>query len=817
MRSKSTKVTPSCLLGVLIYTSLPSVTCAHDPGTEFDTSILKNRGLDSSLGVYFSDAAKFTPGRKPVNLRVNGNDKGNVTARFGKQGQLCVDRDFLQSAGLQVPKALNKEVSTDNASSGSKPCYDYLKDYPTAVITPLPGEERVDIVVPEEALSLGEMAPSNYQSGGTAGLLNYDLFTTKSIYEGGGDNYSQATLEEGGNIRDWLLRSRQILTNNNGEYTTESLYTYVQHTFVDQKVILQSGKINISNTMFAGTAINGMQIVPEAALTERGNSGVTVQGIAQGPQARVEVRQAGTLVYSTLVPMGPFTLSNVPITSVNTALEVTVKETNDKESHFIIPAEALHPNKLGGPQGLSIAMGKVRDVDTDDDLPYLLTASNGWTLTSKLNASAGGMIATKYQALGVSLDIAPLPAILISASLKASNDQHDDNKGTDTTLNMSYHTANNISLSASVSKYSSGYRELLDTLQDDFTPYSGQYSANVGWSNNMLGSFSLGYSLNKGVNGNDDSRYVSLAWGRTFSKASVSVSWQSQLNRKEHDKNHTHDDSDMVFVNVSMPIGTQRIGAYMRKQGNSENVGLQTSGNVSRDINYSVSAERDTNNQENSFNGSLNDNLHYTQLGLSAGVEGSNSKNYGATLSGGVLVHSKGVTFTPYRIEDTFGLASLGDKVSNVEISTPSGDVWTDHWGRAVIPSLPAYRNANVEINTESLPKNIDVNNGTTMIVAGHGAVSQINFGVINVRRAMLNVSLPNGKKLAKGSTIVDADGNYVVTVVEDGLVFLNDVEQSPKLYATDDDGKRQCLLHYSLPKERDLDAPYEKVNGVCQ
>lgn len=816
MNAKKKKYMLPTICGLFVHALIPLMAQAQDGTVQFDTSVLKDRGLDSSLGNYFSDAAKFLPGRKPVNLRINGNDKGTVTALFGKKGELCVDRDFLQSAGLQVPSELNKEPVTSNGAPENESCYDYHKDYPNIVITPVPGEERLDMVVPEEALANVGLEISDYQKGGTAGLFNYDIFSTKNTYDGDSNDYSQASLEEGLNMDDWLVRSRQILTKNDGDFNANSLYTYVQHTFAEQKKMMQAGQINITNTLFSGAAINGVQFVPDTALAASGGSGVTVQGIAQGPQARVEVRQAGTLVYSTLVPMGPFSLDNVPITSVNTALDVTVKETNGNENHFIIPAESLHPNQLGGPQGFSIAAGQVRDVDTSYEKPYLVTASSGWKVTNRVNTSAGVMAATKYQAVGGSVDVSPFPSLLVSTAMTASDDQRGNGKGTSTTLRANYTGPHLITLSASATNYTTGYRELVDTLQDDFVPYSGQYSTNMGWGNDMLGTFSLGYTFNKGVKGDDDSRYVSLAWGKSYRAFTVSANWQSQINRHDDDDSH-HTNGDQFYVNLSIPIGSHNVNAYWRKQGDSENAGLETSDTISPEMSYSVAAERDIDGKENNFNGSISDNLHYTQLGLSAGMNGTDSKNYGMTLSGGVVAHPQGVTFSPYRVEDTFAVADLNEKVDDVQISTPSGNVWTDHWGRAVIPSLPAYHNARIEINTESLPKNIDVNNAMSMVSVGRGAVSHIQFGVINVRRVMLNVSDRNGRKLAKGTTIVDAEGNYIVTAVDDGLVFLSDVDKQPKLFAVGDDGKHQCQLQYTLPKERDLNVFYEKVDGVCQ
>ncbi|MFU0448661.1 hypothetical protein ACMZZG_24755, partial [Pseudocitrobacter faecalis] len=65
--------------------------------------MLKNRGLDPSLGQYFAEKPRFMPGVKVVNVVVNGAKKGKVAATFGPDGQLCATPDFLQGASLVVP------------------------------------------------------------------------------------------------------------------------------------------------------------------------------------------------------------------------------------------------------------------------------------------------------------------------------------------------------------------------------------------------------------------------------------------------------------------------------------------------------------------------------------------------------------------------------------------------------------------------------------------------------------------------------------------------------------------------------------------
>ncbi|MGR7464477.1 fimbrial biogenesis usher protein, partial [Klebsiella aerogenes] len=761
---------------------------------------------------------------------------GRLSPLFGGKGQLCVTEAFLQGAGLVVPggvarlarqeeDASDSEGVGDDGATTPRACYDYQQDYPTAVITPLPGEEALSLTVPPaavEAESAGGPA-TNYRTGGTAGLLNYQTFTTRTTFGDADDmTYSQVMLEEGINVHDWLLRSRQSLSWNDGQYDSDNLYTYAQRTIVPLKKQFQAGQINTAGSLLSGVSITGVQLTPEDALMPDVGSGVQVSGVARGAQARVDVRQRGQVVYSTLVPAGPFTLTDVPVTSTNNDLDVTVTETDGSQGHFVIPASALSSGRLSSPQGLSVAVGRYRDESGEDtEEPWLATLSDGWHLRPWLNTGVGMMLAQRYSALVVSLDALPLSTLLVSGTVKASDDQRGDHRGHSGTFSVGYSVGQSFGINASATHYSDGYRDLQDTLADDFIQYNGQYTASLRWNHPAMGAFSLGYTLSQGTQSSEDSRYVNASWGRTFGRANVSVTWQTQVGQDAH----KHDDSccsrtndgNLLFVNVSIPVGGQNVSLYSRTRDHDTTAGAQVSGNLTENSHYSISAERDTGDREDNFSGTLNSNLHYAQLGLNAGTQGSNSKNYGATLSGGVVAHGGGVTFSPWAVDDTFAIVDSGREASGVQISTPSGPVWTDWKGEAVVPSVSAYRTTRVEMDTTSLPENVDVDNGFSQLAAGRGSVSKINFHVLSVRRVMMQVRLANGGRLKKGASVVDREGNYIGTVVEDGLLFLEDAVGSPALYVTDEQGQHLCRIHYTLPDDEGKIMVYEQINGVCR
>lgn len=793
----------------VIYSAIPlmllDAPSLHAREVTFDTDILKSRGLGTDLNRYFAEAPRFLPGTHSVSVKVNGNNRGTAAVRFSEDGTMCVDNDFLEFAGL-MPVSIK----------ANETCHDLRSDYAQAVINPLPNQETVELYLPPEALNSLSADVKNFQHGGTAGMLNYSLFSTKSDYsgsDGSSNRYSQASLEAGFNAMDWSLRSRYILTDDDGNRNAESIYTYAEHVFVPQRLTMQVGEVNAMSDVLSGIPITGVQLMPTSGL-QKDSTGVSVSGIARTSQARVEVRQNGRLIFNTLVPAGPFTLDDVPMVRNNVDLDVTVVESDGSSNHYIVPAASVKARNLSRPNGLTVSAGQVRGIDSDYSDPLVFNVSDGWRIFPWMNLLASGVVAEDYQAAGARTEFMVTDGWNVSTSMAASKAHFgDSDNGIKNELQSDYSLTENVGLSASVAHYSGDYRELADAMDDDYEGYDNSYSGNVRWSTQLAGAFSAGLSYNQAAGEGEDSRYLLLTWGKTFKYASINVNWQSAVGSTDDDQ-----DDDLLYINFSIPLGgSQSLSSYMRKQGDSTSYGLANSGALGSDTNYYISADRDQETKENSFNGNINTNLHYTQLSVGGGTSGDNQRNYNATLSGGIAMHKDGVTFSPYSIKDTFAIARLSEPKAGVEITTPQGTVWTDRWGQAVIPGLTEWRNSRIEVDANKLPQSMTLANGTKYIAAAHGSVSEVSFKVLNSRRVMLRIKQADGKPLTKGLSVVDDKDNYIVTVVDDGHVFLNDADRVAALYAINDDNQRLCRLEFALPEKHDEDAFYEEVNGVCR
>lgn len=788
----------------------------------FDLDMLKSRGIDPKVAEFFSKAPRFAPGSRRIKLQVNGSERGSVEARFDEEGELCFTRTLLDQANLVVPDTRFK-LGAEGSSSDAT-CYDFIAAFAQTEIELRPNREEVSLLVSTDALRPVSQDQGIFESGGTAGLFNYDVLGQNNQFSGGQSSYYSTNTEVGFNAGDWIVRSRQTFSVQNDERNFQSLYTYGQKTFVPYKSTLQAGQINIRNSVFPGAAITGLQVIPDAGLQGKSLGGATVEGIAQSA-ARVEVRQAGALIHTSLVPAGPFSLPNVQLLNGFTDLDVRVIEASGEQRSFTVAAASLIQGSLSAP-GYSVAAGKVRTFDNDEQQsPMVVTGSGGWLLNPTNMISAGLMVSNNaYQAAGWTLDSSLTPDTFVSFRNTVTNAGEEGVKGTQASISVNTSLTKNISAGVNVTRQTAGFRDLLDTTRVNTPGYfdslnRDQYGFSLGWSDEWLGSLTAGYSAGNTFDGRA-TRHVNAAWSKPFKHATVSLNVDREVGRSYTNDDdfrgrRADDNGTAMYLTVSVPLGGKRsVRAYANKRNGNTRFGTSFDDNSNDMATYRLNAERDTQRKEQDFSGNVNLLPRYAQVNLGYARNGTDNTSYSGQLRGGVAVHGDGVTLSPYQLSDTFGMAKVGD-VGGVKLTTPSGPVWTDPWGNAVIPQLNAYQNTRVEIDTKSLPRNVDIQNGFKAVSAGRGSVNKLDFPVVKSRRALLQINDAAGKPIEKGAAVLDAQGKFVTTVVDDGKVFISNGQLTEALSIGLGEGK-SCAINFKLPDDPDLNVYFETAKATC-
>ena len=789
---------PALALVLLLCALIPAKVCAEDSSPSgFDAQTLQQRGIDPQLASLLLSAPRYAAGQHTVNLRVNGQRRGRLAVNFDQQGNLCFDHALLDAANLLPPGEVQG-------------CDDFLARYPQTLVEPDPATLTVSLVVPTDALRPVQQDISGYETGGFAGLLNYDLSGFYNRFGDDASRFGSANTEVGFNAGDWIVRSRQVQTWQDGLSRSTHLEAYAQRTFASHQAVLQAGQINLYNPVLSGAQITGVQVLTEHALQEQGQ-GALIQGIANSP-AQVEVRQNGALIHSTVVPAGPFTLTDVRRLNTRSDVEVTVKESVGAERRFTVPAAMLG---LGLPApGYSVAAGRVRNVgDAKGEDPWVV--SGGWTgaLHPQLTLGTGVLAASQYRSVGASLGWLPWLDSQIQLSTQVSNSQAREKvSGVQTDLSWSQRLGEQWSISAANSWRSIGYRELEESTyaRDDNnrdSRYRDQQSLNLGWSHPRLGAFSAGVSRSANFAGDSSSRALA-SWGTSIGAVSLSASAEWQMGGRQQQDN-------AVYLNISVPLGeSRRLRSWVRNSGGENRTGLGLTEQIDDQLSYRVSAEHDSSDHQVETTLGISALPRYSQLDLSYSRSDAERSSYQGGARGGVVLHGDGMTFSPYPVRDTFALVSVGD-MSGIKLSTPSGPVWTDWQGQAVVPQVAAYGRSPVEVQTRSLPRNADINNGLAMISAGRGAVDRVEFGVGLTRRLLLTVSTDQGAPLPAGASVSSAEGEFITLVQEGSQVFLPNVLGQSTLWITTPQGSR-CQLRYSLPEKADPSVYFETAPARC-
>jgi outer membrane usher protein FimD/PapC len=788
----------------------------------FDIDMMKSRGLDPKIAEFLKHAPRFMPGTHRVTLEVNGVVRGTAHLTFDADGHLCFNRALIDAANLKLPHERYRTTGDDKPRD--EDCYDFVAAYPQTEIGLHPGREKVSLLLSSDALAPFREDFGSYEGGGVGAFLNYELLGQRSEFSSGQSDYYSAGTELGFNAGDWIVRSRQSLTAQNAKRTFQTLYTYAQKTFVEHKATLQAGEINIANSVFPGAAITGVQVVPDAALQGKRQGGATVEGIAQS-QARVEVRQAGALLHTSLVPAGPFKLEHIQLLNGATDLDVRVIESNGEARSFTVAAASLIQTSQTA-SGFSLATGRVRRFNARNmQSPAVVTVSNGWLLNPRHKVFAGAMLSDQqYQALGLNLDSNLTQDSTLSLRTAVAKAGVEGVGGAKASAALTTQLAKNLSLGVNVSQQTPGYRDLLDTTRVQTEGYvdgitRNQYGVSLNWNDDVLGGFSLGYSNADTFQGSS-SRHLTASWGKTFEHATLSLNLERTLGKSSHfdealGRRRVNENGSAAYLTVSIPLGKGRnVRTYANKRNGVTRFGASFDDTSNDFAKYRLSAERNEQRRQQDFSGDLNLALRYAQANLGYSQNGPDRSSYRGQLRGAALAHSGGVTLSPHHLNDTFGVAKVGD-VAGVKLNTPSGPVWTDYWGNAVVPQLNAYKDTRIEIDTKSLPRNVDLKNGYKSVSAARGSVQALDFPVITSRRVLLRVTDAMGHNVEKGSAVLDAQGHFVTTVVDDGKVFLtNGHLESALTIARGND--KSCAIHFALPKEADAAAYFETVKASC-
>ncbi|WP_390620179.1 fimbria/pilus outer membrane usher protein [Yersinia rohdei] len=780
---------------VLFYSffSVTAFSATKEGAAQFDTKTLEGLGFSAELADFFKGQDKFLPGQHNVTVIINANKTYKVEATFDSQGQLCVDRQLL------IKLQLRHNESGDH-------CENIETLWPGGVVTLFPGKFLVEMKLPQEAFD-PEVENSDYERGGHALLLNYNLFGQRVESKNDNLNLFQGQFEPGINIFNWVLRNRGSYIYNQGVSHYDNQETYALRAVESLKSVVQLGEFGLRADTYSGLPMMGAQLYSDNAQLNNMQLVVPIEGIAS-TNATVEVSQRGRVIYRTVVAPGPFSLSNISNFSSGVPTDVNVIEEDGTQQHFTV-SNTLDPNFGQHATTYQLALGRYRDNlnDSESKSPLLATGEVSFDPTNTFRMTTAGLLSTDYQNFSLQNLYSGFDNAWISASARYTNTK-DTGQGYQLALQNQVAINGNLSASLSTVYDSVNYWSPDNALSagnnlDDqlYGKLKNSTSAAVTWAHPRWGAFS--YSLSNNIYYQTESSVShAVSVSEQFGRVTTTLSLQS-----------TSQGQNSVYFGISMPLGQGALTGRMQRINGNTTLGSTYQGTWGDNKGYSVGITGS--DSQRRVNGALNMKTAYSQLSGGISRASNNSQSAYFSTSGSMAYANNTFATSSSSIGDTFAVLNVPSQ-SSLRVSSPgSGMAITDYSGTALLPSVIPYTASKAQISTKTLPLNVRLNSTSADLMMMRGTVATRNFEATEVRQLLLSIRDSKGNPMPVGANVLNDQGDFLGTIIGEGNFMLenNAIGKVLRVKATN---QMECVAGYSVPEKFDPETLYEVADAVC-
>ena len=746
----------------------------------------------------FSDGNPIPPGNYKVDLYVNGRWKGAADISFILKNpdsliaEPCFDLKLVAMLGLDVEK-LDKSAVV--AMKTGNVCQRLTDIAPMLQVNYDSSTQQINLDIPQAFLmrrARGYVSPELWDKGITDATLQYDYNAYSSQMSAGNDLSTQYLGLRGGiNWDVWRLRYRGTFnwsSGNNWQY--DNTNTYLERAIVPLRSKLVLGEFTTDGQVFNSIGFKGALLASDDRMymdSQRGYAPV-INGVAN-TNALVYVTQRGTRIYETTVPPGPFTIDDLYPTGSGGDLLVTVKEADGSERRFTVAyasiAELLRP----GTTRYSLMGGRYHNASLNEEPTIVMgTLRHGF---SNIVTGYTGLLGGKdYQSASGGIALNTVLGAISSDITHAETRIDDDVRSRGDSVSVSFAkilplTNTNITL-ANYRYSSSGFYTIDDAmlLRDSVHRYrTGYYSNSINRKNRS--QLSATQTISDKLGSINFSASTQDYWNRTGRDSEYQLGYTNQFHWFNLNVNASRTRDlvrgkwdNKIAIGISLPLGNSATSTYLNSTyvKDNEHDGLQNSiaGTLgeNRQYNYSAFASVDKYNNvgtKNTGGANASWSAKYANLGGSYS-SGNGYKQYGATLSGGVIGYGNGIVFTPI-MGDTMAVIEA-DNAAGAKISNNTS-LSLDRSGKAAVPYLTPYRQNTIELDPKGLSTDVSLDITSQNTVPTAGAVVLLKYKTDKGYSALLDIKTINGAELPFGATLSDQENRIVGYISQGGRSFV--------------------------------------------
>ncbi|POP41582.1 outer membrane usher protein [Superficieibacter electus] len=832
------------LLCLAISATLPFATFAAEnaaPATEdnieFNDQFLLNMGSTVDVSRY-AQGNPVLPGIYRVKISLNGKNKTTQDVEFKENGTPratpCITVMMLRQAGVDTSVLSGGLADDDNVT-----CVDIKAAYNNATVNFDTAKLTLELTLPQlyvMKVPQGYVDPSLWDEGIPAALVSYNINGWRNETDDDNSDTAYAGLQYGLNFGAWRLRSRGSLnwdSDSGTEYDNQDIY--LQRDIPAIKAQLVAGETFTNGDTFDSISLRGLRLYSDDRMRPEGTTtyAPVVRGTANS-NAKVTVMQSGNKIYETTVPPGPFELSDLSTTGYGNDIEVTIEESDGSKRTFTVPFSSVTQMLRPGSSRWEFGLGELNDESISDN-PQVGYATGYYGINNTFTGYVGVQYTDMDYYAGL-LGLAVNTRIgAFALDVTQSHAQIDDLgtmegqsyrlsyskviETTDTSFNVAayrFSTADYLTLrdAAQLNEdiqdqdhYYDSNEELYANYERKKSQYQVSISQPLEFNDKSYGSFYVTGSWENYWNEDGYTSSYNMGYSNSFSYVSYSLSLQ-----RTYDEDGERDDS--IYLNLSIPLSMFSSEGKSLAGFNNLNASMRTDTKGSYGMNNSASG----NTEDGQFNYSVSTNTNsgdygdlnqvsgygswrgpYGPLSVSASFSDDSSKQYSANYSGGMVLHSGGLTLAPNSFSDTNPMILVhASGAKGATLGYGQGELNSS--GYAIMPYASAYRENSVGLNISTLDADVEVKSTREIAIPRDGAVVRVDFATDEGRSLLLELQRSDNGFIPLGADVRSEKNESVGIVGQAGQAYVRGIEDQGTLRVVWGQGAdSSCTVHYQI------------------
>lgn len=769
-----------------------------------------------------SNPGAILPGTYPFAIYLNGSEVAREEIMFAMsasgQSEPCLPHSRLKQWGIRLD-------DVEAGAAGAYDCVALARSIPDARVSYNGNQQRLDLRVPQVDLvnlPRGHIPRALRDQGINALLVDYSFNGAHNDHENQRrDDYFFASINSTLNAGMWRFRHTASGSRSNRvggtHWTTQGVRA--ETDFDSSHSRLTIGDTYTAYGVFDSVRFRGLQISNDDEMLpySQRNYAPVVRGIAAS-NARVEIRQDGSLIYALNVAPGAFQIDDIVPNRLSGELEVSIVEADGSLQRYKQSFSAVETMLRPGLLHYELSAGELRN-GYERYQPRFVQASAARGLASDTTPYAGLLLSDNYSAMAVgaaqslgrfgsaSIDVTHARTRL--AQGKLSNGQ-------------SYRFLYSKSLNAHGTEFrlvghrysTSGYYDFSDATAERAQWRHGHYEASyedpvgaaehaTSWTQpqqqliqsqryhnkrNRLETalnqrLSDGYSLDVSYNNQN-------YWGATAREREVQLGLNGHIGAISFGAFFRHSQArysraDRSFgLTLSLPLdrlGRRRSSSsasysHSRRSGASYQTGLNGSLLDGDRLGYGMNIGKSNVGNIGSAN------LRYMGSKGMATIGGTLADNYSQInwgVRGGWVLHRNGLTFAQ-SLHRTNVLVHAQDG-AGLGLENQSG-VRLDRRGYGLVSGISAYRSNRVALRTDDLGADIDASRISRNVVPTRGALTRVDFETRHGLSLMIHPILVEDIRVPLGATVFDSDGLSRGIAGPNGEIFVSGVHPGDRL-----------------------------------